>query len=307
MKRLAYIFIPILAILLMSHNANATSLVIPLTEYEQVNTSFTGLYDYYFSDGSSCVGTYSCAWPKGTSLRQASTHDTFNLKKGDIYTYYLYIYDNSGLQVTSNFSATALTPGYRHKVIGFNLVSNDSIDWQFITNGTSGEQGSITGKVYEIIIEVTGDTTSAMGSFNRNTNDFYYQGYYNNLTVAVSNFQLYRYVGSVENKEQAEATQDAADEASSSGSSSEASAEVATSSLISVIGGFVSVVTSATPTNCQINAYTDHLDMGNIDLCANPVPSYIQIIGSIILICAVIPLAIILFNRFIGLFRSFQG
>ena len=103
------------------------------------------------------------------------------------------------------------------------------------------------------------------------------------------------------------ATQDAADNASSSGSSSAADAETATSSLISVIGGFVNVLTTATPTNCKINANLNHINMGELDLCANPVPSYIQIIGSIILICAVIPLAIVLFNRFIGLFRSFQG
>lgn len=104
-----------------------------------------------------------------------------------------------------------------------------------------------------------------------------------------------------------EATQDAADEAQDAADDSSSDASTATSSLISVIGGFVNVLTSAQPTNCKINANLNHIDMGQLDLCANPVPSYIQIIGSIILICAAIPLAIVLFNRFIGLFRSFQG
>lgn len=109
------------------------------------------------------------------------------------------------------------------------------------------------------------------------------------------------------NNSQKQETQNSANQSQTSGDQSTADSQQATSSLISVIGGFVGVLTSASPTNCLLNANMNHIDMGQIDLCANPVPSYIQIIGSIILICAAIPLAIVLFNRFIGLFRSFQG
>lgn len=80
----------------------------------------------------------------------------------------------------------------------------------------------------------------------------------------------------------------------------------ASQSLISAIGGFVSSITSASPSNCNINGNMGNFDLGNIDLCANPVPSYIQIISSFILISLCIPFAIVMFNRFISLFRSFQ-
>lgn len=83
-------------------------------------------------------------------------------------------------------------------------------------------------------------------------------------------------------------------------------AENASQSLISAIGGFVSSITSASPSNCNINGNMGNFDLGNIDLCANPVPSYIQIISSFILISLCIPFAIVMFNRFINLFRSFQ-
>lgn len=112
----------------------------------------------------------------------------------------------------------------------------------------------------------------------------------------------------VEQQEREEtATQDAADNSQTSGDTSSSDATSASSSLISTIGGFVSVITNASPTNCRINGNMGNLDMGNLDLCANPVPSFVQIIGSIILVCLCIPFAIIMFNRFIALFRSFQG
>lgn len=110
------------------------------------------------------------------------------------------------------------------------------------------------------------------------------------------------------NDEEQDATQDAADTAADSGDQSAADAENATAGLISVIGGFVNAITSATPTNCKINGKINNsFNMGELDLCAMPVPSFVQIISSLILIAICIPFAIVMFNRFIGLFRSFQG
>ena len=104
-----------------------------------------------------------------------------------------------------------------------------------------------------------------------------------------------------------DAANDAVSDSETSGSDSSSDATTATSSLISVIGSFVGAVTTATPTNCRINGDMGNLDVGTIDLCANPVPTFVQIISSLILIAICIPFAIVMFNRFIGLFRSFQG
>lgn len=109
------------------------------------------------------------------------------------------------------------------------------------------------------------------------------------------------------NDEEDQALEDATDNAESSGDDSSEEAESATSGLISIIGGFVSAVTNASPSNCNLDGDIGHLDMGVLDLCAMPVPSFVQVIGSIILILVCIPFVIIMFNRFISLFRSFQG
>lgn len=103
-----------------------------------------------------------------------------------------------------------------------------------------------------------------------------------------------------------DAANDAVEGSETAGGDSSSDAETATSSLISVIGSFVGAVTTATPTNCRINGDMGNLDVGTIDLCANPVPTFVQIISSLILIAICIPFAIVMFNRFIGLFRSFQ-
>ena len=107
--------------------------------------------------------------------------------------------------------------------------------------------------------------------------------------------------------EEEERTQSASDDAQSGADDSSEEAEAATSGLISIIGGFVSAITNASPSNCNLNGNMGHLNMGLMDMCALPVPTFVQIIGSIILILVCIPFVIIMFNRFISLFRSFQG
>lgn len=109
-----------------------------------------------------------------------------------------------------------------------------------------------------------------------------------------------------QNKEENTANENVEQNESDSNDSSDDAAN-ASQSLISAIGGFVSAITSASPSNCRIDGDMGKVDMGQIDLCANPVPTYMQIISSLILICICIPFAIIMFNRFIALFRSFQS
>lgn len=109
------------------------------------------------------------------------------------------------------------------------------------------------------------------------------------------------------NKDVENKTEQNAQNAQNQGNDSSQSATNASSGLINAIGGFVGAITTASPSNCIINGNMGNFNMGNIDLCANPVPTFVQIIGSLVLIAICIPFAIIMFNRFIGLFRSFQG
>lgn len=109
------------------------------------------------------------------------------------------------------------------------------------------------------------------------------------------------------NKDVEDKTEQNAQNAQNQGNNSSESASQASTGLINAIGGFVGAITSASASNCNIVANLNHLDLGTLDLCDFQVPSFIQIIGSLILISLIIPFAIIMFKRFIGLFRSFQG
>lgn len=104
-----------------------------------------------------------------------------------------------------------------------------------------------------------------------------------------------------------QAMNDAVEDAQDSADDSASDSSTATTSLINTIGGAVAAITGASPTNCKIDGDMGHIDMGELDLCDNPVPSYMSVIGSLILVLAIVPLAIHLFNLFISITRSFQS
>lgn len=329
-KYVKYIFICFFAVFVMSHNTSAISPVLNLNDYELINSfyattiscSFTNVINQSPNDTNNyCRAQISGNSGQISTFNSFQTTGTYSVKSGDIVNFQFVV-----LSETEGFPGDFLLTRYTNQSLGWNLLDVSVVDSgifnhdQVSNNGVINLNGNnfdinldysnMDGfyKVYEFTLIARTDGNLHIGLVGNpifqysidTTNGQIY-------IVNVGNYKIYRYSGSNVNKEQAEATQDAADDSSNAGSSSESSAEAATSSLISVIVGFVNVITNAQATNCKINMNTTQLQVGEIDLCANPVPSYVQIIGSLILICAVIPLAIILFNRFIGLFRSFQG
>lgn len=322
-KLVKYIFIPILFVFLMSHNANALDLNINLNEYENMNFDVTqNYYDYkiYNTNGTlnhQCLSTFNCTVGNNQQIRVAATHDSFPLKAGDIIVYNLALYSPYEWHHIDNLQFRALAPGYGVSTLYFHEVSDFSSEGDSIvspygtTQSVIAPSGYFISNLYEVALVATVNGNRQLGSFNQNTVDITVNmgNTTSNdvLVVAVTGFTVYRYSGSNVNKEQAQATQDAADDSETAGSSSSSSSQQGTASLISTIGSAVSVITSASPTNCLLNGNMGNLDVGQIDLCANPVPTFVQVIGSIILILMVVPLCITLFNRFIGLFRSFQS
>lgn len=149
-------------------------------------------------------------------------------------------------------------------------------------------------------IEVTGGVTN----FYRKKSETNYSQDLQNLKNGVTN--LGNKVDNI-NKDVEDKTEQNAHNAQNQGNNSSESASQASTGLINAIGGFVGAITSASASNCNIVANLNHLDLGTLDLCDFPIPPFVQIIGSLILICLIIPFAIIMFKRFIGLFRSFQG
>lgn len=102
-------------------------------------------------------------------------------------------------------------------------------------------------------------------------------------------------------EEQSEEVQDQLESDSSA-------AQGTATSLLSVVGQFIGVLTSAQPTNCNIDgSLIPHLPLGNLNLCTHSPPPVITIIGSLLLIAFVVPLAYYTVKRMLALIGSFQS
>lgn len=80
-----------------------------------------------------------------------------------------------------------------------------------------------------------------------------------------------------------------------------------TTSLIGLFSSFVSALSSASATNCNINGDMGNIDLGTLNLCRDNPPAIVQIIGSIFLIAIFVPLAYFLVKRIISEVRSFTN
>lgn len=80
-----------------------------------------------------------------------------------------------------------------------------------------------------------------------------------------------------------------------------------TTNLIGLFGSFVSAVSSASATNCNIVANFGNLNLGTLNLCQDNPPAFIQVIGSIVLIVILVPCAYWLVMRILGEIRSFTN
>lgn len=349
-KRLKYIFIPVLVILLMSHNVFAVDMspnvhpiwtnATPDCTLYQYQEGLTFVNEYYNNQSSfRSIYSVSCAVPAG-------------LQSKNTYAVYSFTFDNipDDNSLDSGFRGVKARHGSGGDggwgVVGYNIqtFANNSakVDVYLYgenTNTTAGtvilfneynaaelaflqpkERMSVSGASYW---QVTTDT-----DFEYNYTDVL-KGISTKLDTMTTHLPVIRsFVWEIRNTTndinsklddlgqdtadainngQADATQDAADDSSTAGDSSSDDVTSATNSLLSVIGAGIGAITTASPTNCRINGDMGNLDVGTIDLCANPVPSFIAVIGSIIAVLVVLPLVIVLFNRFISIIRSFQG
>lgn len=107
-----------------------------------------------------------------------------------------------------------------------------------------------------------------------------------------------------EEKDDTNAQVSAGDSAANS-SSSDASASGTT--LLAAAQSFVGALTSATPSNCNLDMDLGNLDLGNANLCSISPPPAFQVISSIVLIGFCVPLSIATAKKMVSLFRSFQN
>lgn len=309
------IFVSIIVIFAMSDNVSAFEMVMDYDNYESISYSARVNVDCIIS-GITYTNQGFCSNIDRTgdlNLTRLVSNSIFSVKSGDIVNFKVAVFSlnnfsfNSGTLYINNQVQSG-------RVIGFNEVSNDDLADTYSLDLDSGSisSGNYISRVYEYYIRVSTSSDSYQVGLNSSSANYpIFSWYSSNLTdrliFKIFDVNVFRYVGTDTNAEQKQATEDAVEGSENAGNSSSSSAESGSASLLNVIGAFAGIITSAQPTNCMINGNMGNLNIGQIDLCANPVPSFVQIIGSIILVCLVIPFVVIMFNRFISIFRSFQS
>lgn len=309
------IFTSIIVIFAMSHNASAISTVFDLTNYTIVKNSPALKINCTFSDLSNNVlstptDTWVCTRADSTTgikLRQFYTTEQWSFNKGDVLEFDLLVWSAFDLNNIDemNVGFYGSVSGY-WSMLGFNQVADNVFHTNAVGSGDTLFDGNGYYSIYRYTLKANNNVTSTIG-FPGGYQDHYIWSN-GTLNFRVLNINQFRKNAENDtNAEQKQATEDAVEGSENAGNSSSSSAQSGSASLLNVIGAFASIITSAQPTNCNINGNMGNLNIGQIDLCANPVPSFVQIIGSIILVCLVIPFVVIMFNRFISIFRSFQS
>lgn len=320
------IFISLLTFFAMSHNASALNINYEYYDIVRNNSRFDTTCR--LQSGTIISGSTYCRFnAEATMMRLKSIYTTTylnNLKAGDLVEYYIFVNNRLNYAIQGG----VLTLLGQEGIDSLLTISVDVVDdYNFLKYVVDAENlpgenvGYVSdfwsllqyGKVYKVVQRVPLDGNYRVGfnisSTSENNYLFgWYQSENNTLEFALRELTVYRPLSeSRENQEVEEKTQEAVDESESAGSSSSQSAQSGTTGLLNAITGAVSVISSAQPTNCKINGNMGNLDIGQLDLCANPAPAFVQTIGSLILILMCVPLAISLFNRFIAIFRSFQS
>lgn len=316
-KLVKYIFIPFFFVFLMSHNASAVTTVLDMHDYDVINQEGQLRINCEFYGSPSVISnaTECTSGPSGSGdqfnnafLRYIRSTTQWNVKEGDILEFDVNVF--SPFSISSGQVNMSEPVGVNLYFLGGSADFTSMEYKQTVSNVYEVETSILPSAIYQSVYHVTyrarRDGAVYIG-LTSSQHWFQWMGKSSaKLTFAIYNVMHYRYAGSEENKEQAEATQNSADNSETSGSSSQNDATNATSSLISVITSGIGAITSASASNCVINADMGNFDMGSIDLCANPVPTFMQVIGSIIAALVVLPLVIVLFNRFISIIGSFQ-
>ena len=315
-KKILYIFIPILSVLLMSHNSYAAVSTFDLNNYTVVSSGYRPPFTCTFDNSTTVNGWEACSI--GTNGNHTLTTIitsglTWTIKKGDIVEFDIAVFTPSNYRNEHPvlYAGNGLT--YNNLLI-FDVRETVNDHLYIIDNFTSStgtmNDGTYFSHVYHFSAQVLKDFSGQLG-LSSNSASFpifaFHKSQADTFYFRMSNLVLWRKSSTNPiNDEQSKATQDAADDSATSGSSSSSSSQTATSSLLSVITSGIGAITSASPTNCKVNGNMGNLNVGNIDLCANPVPTFMTLIGSIIAVLVVLPLVILLFNRFISIIRSFQ-
>lgn len=308
LKRLRWLIIPVFAILLMSHNASALD-INQIVEFKQTWTNNRMVCavrngsNITFNSNTCVLNGGGSTGLIGSGISYIYTADV-NLVQGDYYEFLLQVGVSGGAQtdipIVWNMSTTN----------NFVLVSFDkvSIDENLGSSATTEAYVSF----YRVILRSSVNNSSyplELGYSNHAYNMFYIAGDTGSLTVDFRISSINRYSPKTDDQQsvvdaindQTEKEEQASDNISNQSADDYEMESANMSSLFSQFGGFISAVNGASIGDCNIPADFNHINLGILDLCRNPVPDYVQVAVSIISCMLIAPYLMNIIKRILAI------
>lgn len=236
----------------------------------------------------------------------------------EVWVYNNVVQNNTYIEFGVNFESTSSSS------IGLGVVSY--VVYKQVSSSSGGSDVDLT-TVESLLNTISANQTTIKDAQARILTEVYYNSnswawFKENFSVSISQLldaikqntsDAYGAVKDMDDRQKAEREQDrqdvedAQDSASDNGQDSANDASEAGTSLLEAFIGFVGAITSASPSNCKIDGDIGRIDLGELYFCAMPAPSWINIVGTLILVSLIVPLSLHLANTMINLFRSFTG
>lgn len=305
MKRLlVYIFIPILAILVMSHNTFAAELQLPVRLRSVYNTTFSStgsdhsFWGVQYGYGPMESTLFRLNW-SNLSCESGDYLETivnfFNVTENnslDSWVSSLYGGDSDFSFISATYENMDSSSGQIKFVIYCNTTFNNANKFLEFGSATGGKLHIYPNEYITVIYT----TRYSVVDPNAGTQD---------IVNAINNHPApsAAEIGDAVNAPQQDAADDIRNQSSSDiGNSTNAE----TQSLLTAFGSFVSAIASISPSNCNVDFDLGHIDFGMQNLCSVSVPTVFTTITSIIVIMFTIPFVYHLVNRILGLIREMQ-
>ena len=308
MKRLlVYIFIPVLAILLMSHNTYAADVTFNATDV--VGNHHSQIMSNNWSvDTSGCISPIiSNQWYDRIFINCSMTFQnlyvsipnrTYQADDLIMVSFILSYADNS----TSNHSTWFSNKyGGSHPVnlidVQFENLNGNTQQvtlWLHVWGQFSDSNLLISGNNAPVLRLLPGTGGSNAAITPSVTQVWHING---NTTPSAQD------IADAVNEPDEQASNDIQNQSSNDiGNSTNAE----TQSLLNAFGSFVSAIASISPSNCNVDFDLGHIDFGEQNLCSVSVPTVFTTITSILVIMFTIPFVYHLVNRILGLIREMQ-
>lgn len=302
---------------LMSHNASAVTTTLNMNEYDVINQEGNlSVNCEFYQTSQNVTNVKECSgWPVTNGglafLRKMESVEQFAVKEGDIVEFDVNVFTPFPTN-DSNFLPGWVTHLY---FLGGSadftaMEYRQTVDNSFVQGDAATSFPYVAYQsTYHVIYRARRDAAVRIG-LTSSQHWFEWYGMQNaKLTFAIYNVMHYRYAGTNVNKEQAEATQNAADESESEAQDNSSSTQ--TSNLIGVLSQFTTALTALQPTNCNVTLAWPSALGGNmqVNLCQNKnyAGNIISVFGSLTLIVFYIPFSLKILSMIYNEIRSFTN